>query len=165
MRHRTSLLNTFLLLLLVSGWCSALIVVFCAHDDGSFGVAAHHECCRAKLEAAQSHCAADASSSHEEMAMDEMEAAPSITEQPADALLPGAVTEACLHCVSRDGLPTVVAAQEPEQKRRATIVIAPLSLTLPVLPFASCRPSQALNRGAPPGPATRRHLLLNVFVI
>lgn len=166
MRYRTLLLNTLLLSLLASGWCSALVVVFCAHEMRPSVMSADHECCRAKLEAEQEHCLTDSPSLHEEMLMEEMGATPSVAEQQADAVALNQPTGTCLHCVSRGKTPPLVAAHEPEQKRRgATATMSPPARKLPAPPTVALTATPTFNRGAPPGAATRKYLLFSVFVI
>lgn len=175
MRHRILTPVLLSLALLMSGWGGVLAAAFCTHDAGRpAAMAEDHDCCRASLESEQDehqHCAVEASahSSHEAMAMDETDA----SSMPAEGTTANAVASfaqndtACLHCVSRNGLPTtVIVAREPEQKKRdaSGFALAARKLVVPLAAAFFAEPP--LNRqGAPPGVAARRHLLLNVFVI
>lgn len=169
------MLGLLSLALLVSGWGRVLAAAFCAHDAGQpQAMAEDHDCCRAKLEQSQEeHCAVKSSahSSHEAMTTneDEMEAISPVTEQAATdsgvAFRQNDTT--CLHCVSRNGLPTtVIITRELEQKKRDAGGFAPVAPKL-LVPLAAAFFAQPplTRQGAPPGVAARRHLLLNVFVI
>jgi hypothetical protein len=174
MRHRILTYGLLSLALLMSGWGGVLAAAFCAHDAGQpNAMAEDHECCRAKLEGVeQEHCALESSkhSSHEAMTTDEMEAMSPVAEQatPDSGFAFKQNDTTCLHCVSRNGLPTtVIVTREAEQKKRDAHGFAHAAPKLIVPPAAAAFFAQTpLNRqGAPPGIAARRHLLLNIFVI
>ncbi|HEX8494900.1 MAG TPA: hypothetical protein VF658_18810 [Pyrinomonadaceae bacterium] len=174
MRRRNLLIVTLLLAtLLTGGWGGVIAAAFCVHDaeqPHSSAMAEDHDCCRAKLEQTPEHCsAADSSAptSHEAMAMDEMVAMPAVAVRAAHVTVaPIQPTGACLHCVSRGGLPTtLVLAREPEQKKREANLAPPPTLKA-VAPLAvTFAPSPSARQHAPPGTGARRHLLINVFVI
>lgn len=173
MRHRNLLIITLLLTLLTGGWGSVISAAFCAHDaEQPAAMAEGHDCCRVQLGQPPEHCSAasapSATASHEAMAMDEMEAMPPAgTERDQHAAVaPGQPTEACLHCVSRGGLPaTFIVAREPEQKKRDANVALPPTVN-PIISFAATfAPSPSARPHAPPESGARRHLLFNVFVI
>lgn len=99
----------------------------------------------------------------------EKEAAPPAAEErvaDASELALNEAAKVCLHCVSHGGLPTTfVGPREPEQKRRAACVVASQVLK-PVQPFVVFfTPAFAARQNAPPGTASRRHLLLGVFLV
>lgn len=172
MRHRNLLIITLLLTLLTGGWGSVISAAFCAHDaEQPAATAEGHDCCRVQLGQPPEHCAAAASSataSHEAMQMDEMEAMPpAITERDQHAAVAhGQPTGACVHCVSRGGLPaTFILAREPEQKRRDANVALPPAMN-PIVSFnATFAQPPSARQHAPPERGARRHLLINVFVI
>jgi hypothetical protein len=175
MRHRNLLIITLLLTLLTGGWGGVVAAAFCAHDakhEQPAAMAENHDCCRVELEHSPEHCAAAAdsssSASHEAMAIDETEAMPFVVKERAQnaAAALGQFDEACLHCVSRGGLPTTfIVAREPEQKRRDANVALPPAVNQIVSPVATFVPFPSARQHAPPGSEARRHLLLNVFVI
>jgi hypothetical protein len=175
MRQRNFLIGIFILALSMSGWGGALAAALCAHDAAqpSAMMMEDHDCCRAKLEPETEHCAAarPAPSTHEEMAMSEMaEAAPTATGQAhaTVAAVELALKEAalCLHCTSRNGLPTtLVVTREPEQKKREASIAAPQVLKPTLSYAASFAPVLTARQNAPPIADAPRHLLLNVFVI
>jgi hypothetical protein len=117
-----------------------------------------HACCPAKNGAADEHCSGSAGE-----ATSETEAVPEINAEPQ---LLAQLTESCLHCVSRNTLPTApVSMRESERNgsdasRAAAQEVKPLAK--PAAKFLSViNPVQ----GAPPGPPNRKHLLLSVFLI
>lgn len=174
MRQRNLLFITLLLLTLsTGGWGSVIAAAFCVHHaQQPKAMAEDHDCCRAKLEQPSEHCAAAASNafahaSHEAMAMDEMEAMPTVAERGAQvAVAPRQPTGACLHCVSRGGLPTAfVVAREPEQKKREANLAPPPAPEPDASRSVTFTPSLSARQHAPPGTGARRHLVLNIFVI
>lgn len=98
--------------------------------------------------------------------MNEMEAmSPAADESTGAAVALSQSDGACLHCLSRSGLPpTFAITREPEQKRRDLNISTPLVKAF--VPFViSFAPTLLVRPNAPPGAAARRHLLLSTFVI
>lgn len=162
--------SLMLLALLTSGWGGVLAAAFCVHDAvPPATMAADHACCRARLEQQREHCLAATSehTSHEAMAMDEMEATPTVAERESGfAVAFSQPAEACLHCASRSSLPTTfVIASQPGQKQRNTGLIAPPASNPLASHAVSFAPILPATRGAPPGHIARRHLLFSVFII
>jgi hypothetical protein len=172
MRHRIFVIGLLLLALSWSGWSGVLAAAFCAHDGAQSSTTTEdHDCCRAKLDGPTEHCGAVApsSSTHEASAAKQMHTAALKTEPAANSASEIALrqaTQICFHCASNSGLPSsFVVPREPEQKKRAANFAAPQTLkpVIPLVAFFARTP--AARQNAPPGIATRRHLLLGVFVI
>jgi len=162
--------------LFLGGWGSALAAVLCSHAGTHAGVA---ECCRRKQSAGESgHGAEAAHSPHgqagQTTSSDGHDAHGAAGEESAGApragLRAGALAAGaglCTHCVERpSNLPPSEAprSKSPRDGDKAQLAHAGLDCVAPnTHPFA---PPVTPKQGSPPAPpASRRHLLLGVFLI
>jgi hypothetical protein len=155
---RRALLIIVASLLLVSGWGTALVGAFCKNP-------LEHACHQQDAEAPEHGYA-----SQEEVAMDDMEmscheTAAEPEKKGADAL--GQSPDSCAHCIGGSKLPVspfVYASGVNEARRDAGALRVEASQLLSQ-PAESFAPSVQARQGAPPGPQSRRHILINVFLI
>jgi len=175
MRRQLLLIYPVLLCALcLSGWGGVLAAALCPHAAASARAAASveagmsmdddHACCHPEAKDAQEeHCS---NSSHE--AMGETQTRPAIKRdsQARHSQALAQSKDSCSHCIGRSTLPIWPAkASEPSQRRpdsHGPTQDEAKPIAPPVLRFVS---SVAPTQGAPPGTATRKHLLLSIFLI
>lgn len=152
------LLILIISLLFVSGWGTVLADTICPHKQARRA----HE----RVEPIAQH--REGSSCHEEMASDEAEATKTTAdaEDEQRASLEGQ-TGPCTHCITNPETPAnlLVFTRGAEISKRDAGVPALLPSGY-LSPFAaSFAPPVQARQHAPPGTLSRRHLLLNVFLI
>ncbi|MBC7909281.1 MAG: hypothetical protein H7Y30_02200 [Pyrinomonadaceae bacterium] len=152
------LLILIISLLFVSGWGVVFADTLCPHKQARRA----HE----RIETVAQH--REGSSCHEEMASDEAEAIepPDAEEEAQRASFEGQ-TGPCTHCITNPETPAnlLVFTRVAElSKRDAGVPVLPPSGFLSSFATSFAPPVQA-RQHAPPGTLSRRHLLLNVFLI
>ena len=168
MRPKLSIIGLLLLALCVSGWTSALAAALkCQHaaPRKSHAATAHdkhtsqdHSCCRARVAHAQPHC----STPQQHKAMGGMRAMPVASARAVAISQPD---QSCAHCIDRPEMPATPTVGQANQvnpnvdgaRLRETAGLAPLA--------AQFAPPVQSRQGAPPLAASRKHLLLSIFLI
>jgi hypothetical protein len=163
MRRIISYIGISLLALLMSGRGSLIAAAHCPHAGMSQpeAIAEDHSCCLAKLVQAGEHSHHEAAHGAKTVPV----AAHHLHGSNAAVAL-GQPHSTCAHCISQNELPnTPASARELILQKRAAgkaIGHAAVSFTPPVAVYIK---QFAPTQHAPPGHASRKQILLNVFLI
>jgi hypothetical protein len=160
MKRYLQILGLVVLAFAASGWGSAVAAALCPHARAS---ALNRPASESKLKA-KPHC-------HDEMAMkeeagEEGEQSGTMPERKLEgAALSLPDNSPCTHCISRPEAPasTVIARTKVEEKR--VIDFLPVETFAPESGALSFKQPVLYRQGAPPGPATPRHLLIGLLLI
>ena len=167
MRRIVSYIGISLLALLVSGWGSVIAAALCPHAGMSqpAAMAEDHSCCLAKLEQAGEHH----KGAHQHEAAHGAKTVPVAAHHlhgSNAAVALGQPQGTCAHCIGQNELPAAPASvrELTLQKRAASKAVGhtAVSFTPPVAVYIE---QFAPTQHAPPGHASRKHLLLSVFLI
>lgn len=169
MRRQLLFIGILLCALTLSGWGHVAAIALCPHAakasvDADVTPAevmqmdGDHACCPAKNGVADEHCSGSAGE-----ATSETEAVPQ-TNDEAQSL--AQLAESCLHCVSRNPLPTAPVSMREAERNSSETSRSAAQEVKPLAPPAARFLSAIIPvQGAPPGPPNRKHLLLSVFLI
>lgn len=167
MRRFVSYIGIILLALLVSGWGSTLAAALCPHAgiNQALPMAEDHSCHSLKIETT---AAPEPHQGEHHQARHELKVKPAaMSHQDGGQTALGQPAGACGHCVSQSELPIAPASMRELtlQKRDAGKPVVSQT-TLPALPAMAVSVSRFVpSQHAPPGSASRKHLILGVFLI
>ena len=163
------------------GWAGALAAVVCPHAGAASG-AASHDCCRSQDGGEAASCPMRFAESGDAdrrrpRADDEHGASPASHEGPrAEAVESspraksvaalGRRADYCAHCVSRRlPPPAATKVSAPEAAKRGDNCEGPRAEKLPAPSAVAFVREVIPSQGAPPGGATRLHVLNSVFLV
>ena len=169
MRRQLLFIGILLCALTLGGWGHVAAIALCPHaarasvDAAAMPAEAmemdgDHACCPAKNGVADEHCSGSAGE-----ATSKAEAMPQANDEAQSR---AQLAESCLHCISRNPLPTAPVSMREAERNSSEMSRAASQEIKPLAPPAAKFLSAIIPvQGAPPRPPNRKHLLLSVFLI